>query len=122
MTQKFAFTQQQRLVAKEFDPVFKEGRRFKTDLFIFVYLHVSEGPNKLGLVTSKKKVRTAVQRNIVRRITRESFRLHQTDLVHYHVVAIANPAANNAVRQDLHQCLNQFWQYLIQRSKRDASG
>ena len=36
----------------------------------------------------------------VRRIIRESFRLHQEDLVHYHVVAIANPGANKATRQD----------------------
>ncbi len=115
-------TKQQHLIAKEFDNVFKQGQRFKTDLLYFIYCNVADAPNKIGLVTSKKKIRTAVQRNLLRRVARENFRLHQQQFYYYHIVVIANTQANNVARQDLHTCFQLFFQYLIRRSKRDALG
>lgn len=119
---KFTITAKQRLVSKEFDRVFKQGKRFKTDLVYFIYHRTTDATNKIGMVLSKKKVRTAVQRNLLRRIARENFRLHQQLFPYYHIVIMANAPANDATRQDLQTCFQQFFQYLIKRSKRDASG
>lgn len=105
-------------MAPEFDSVFQKGRRYKTDLFLFVYLAVADAPNKLGLITSKKKLPTAVKRNTVRRLIRECFRLHQPDFQHYHIVVMAHHTANQATPAELTACLDDFFHYLIKRSKR----
>ena len=67
--------------AADYKGVF-DGALFKVHQphFLFLAKH-SELPNsRLGLVVAKKKVRRAHERNRVKRLARESFRLHQHQL------------------------------------------
>ena len=58
----------------------KRGRRLNAAHFTLVlYDRRDEGPSRLGLVTSRK-VAKAVGRNRVRRVLRETFRLHRAAL------------------------------------------
>lgn len=114
------FTKVERLRGAEFDAVFQKGRRFKSDLFLFIYLHTNTVPNKLGLITAKKKLNTAVKRNLARRIIKEHFRLNKNQLNYYHIVAIAHKPQTETTREDYHRCANDFFSYLIKRSNRSA--
>ena len=124
-----SFTKAERLNSAEFDVVFKKGRRFKSDLFLFLYYHTETGPNKLGLITAKKKLKTAIKRNFARRTVKEHFRLNKLQLQHYHIVVIANHIpkelspviqSKKQLREHYHTCCKDFFDYLAKRSKRDA--
>jgi ribonuclease P protein component len=64
---------------------------------------------RLGLIVPKKIISTAVGRNRVKRLIRESFRLHQADLIGLDVVArikskIDADNLHNALQLGLTQC------------------
>jgi ribonuclease P protein component len=69
------------------------------------------GP-RLGLVIAKKRVRLAVQRNRLKRLARESFRLHQNALPSLDIVVLARDAAALASAAALHASLQRHWQRL----------
>lgn len=58
---------------RQFDHVFKRGRRFGGRLFLLVVAPNQEGCDRLGLAVSRR-VGGAVARNRARRLLRESFR------------------------------------------------
>ena len=77
----------------------------------------NEGPTaRLGLVVPKRQVRSAVRRNRIRRIVRESFRLHRADLPTLDVVVLLKDGRSAEVAADrLRACLEQLWE----RCRRD---
>lgn len=58
---------------KDFSRVYRDGRRFEGDFFVFYLLNKEEGKPRIGIVTPKQ-IGNAVKRNRVKRIIRESFR------------------------------------------------
>jgi len=64
-----------RLRSGDFARVYRRGRRAQGALFAVVVLENELGHSRLGLSVSKRHARQAVQRNRVRRILREAFRL-----------------------------------------------
>jgi ribonuclease P protein component len=70
------FNSDYRLLARsDFLKTWDRGKKFHSDFFIIVYLQKNSGPTRLG-VTVSKKVGGAVQRNRVKRLVREFFRLN----------------------------------------------
>jgi ribonuclease P protein component len=58
-----------RLTTKEWDVVFKSGRRIKSPSFTFVVMKPTPtAPNRVGVSVSKKVGKTAVVRNATKRI------------------------------------------------------
>lgn len=91
LTQRFTFVKQQRLLNnKAFTPVFNEPtfKIHQSNLLFFVKTATTLPNNlqtllpcsRLGLAITKKKIKRANQRNRVKRLAREYFRLHQHDL------------------------------------------
>lgn len=69
-----SFTKENRLITeKDFSRVYRDGRRFEGDFFVFNLLDKEEGKPRIGIVTPKG-IGSAVERNRVKRIIRESFR------------------------------------------------
>ncbi|MCC7328905.1 MAG: ribonuclease P protein component [Gammaproteobacteria bacterium] len=60
--------------AADFEAVFKEGRRSADQLFTVLYRPSGLDHARLGMAASAKRIRTAVGRNRIRRLIRESFR------------------------------------------------
>lgn len=58
----------------DFHQVFKFGSKSHGSCFLVLYKKNDLGINRLGLAVSKKNLKSAVKRNLVRRIVRESFR------------------------------------------------
>lgn len=70
---------------------------------------------RLGLIIAKRIIKSAVRRNAIRRLIRESFRLHQHTLAGLDIVVLVRcelPLQNNQV---IYECLKQQWQKLIER-------
>ena len=80
-------------------------------LLILARSNSSETP-RLGLVIAKKNIRLAVQRNRIKRILRESFRLRQETLIGLDIVVLARRGLDDLDNQQLHQLFHQQWQRL----------
>ncbi len=76
---KFCFLKSQRLLTSlEFKKVITTPSFKLTNEAFVVYVsldHLAENYPKLGLAITKKHIRKAVQRNLIKRLVRESFRL-----------------------------------------------
>ena len=72
------------------------------------------GP-RLGLAVALRIARTAVERNRIRRLIRESFRLHQRALPAVDIVVSARPKAQGAPREQLQASLADLWREVSER-------
>ncbi|MFH1230744.1 MAG: ribonuclease P protein component [Planctomycetota bacterium] len=78
---QFGLSKKERVVNdKEFEKVYKEGTIRKNGRVIIRYLPNDLGYSRLGIAVSKKVFRKAVNRNRIRRLIREAFRLNKNQL------------------------------------------
>ena len=107
------FSRQQRLLQpSEFQRVFaspaKAGDRYLTLLGRKNGL----GHARLGLAIAKRNIRTAVARNRIKRVIRESFRQVHARLGALDIVVLAKAQAAQASKQELFKALDHLWQDL----------
>lgn len=77
----FGFRKNHRLCkTDEFSSVFAFRKTIKGQYFEVLYRTNSSGTSRLGIIVGKQFVRSAVNRNLIKRIVRESFRLTRTQL------------------------------------------
>ncbi len=76
------------LSQKDFSRVFESKKLKRYDVFTIFYRQNSLGYPRIGLAVSKKNVATAVCRNKIKRIVRESFR-HSTIMANDYVVVVS---------------------------------
>ncbi len=114
----YAFSKKSRLqTAKDYQAVFATGRRFSSQ-----HAAMLANPNqlhygRLGLIVSKKQIRTAVARNCIKRIVRESFRLKQHELKGFDVIIIAYKSLASLNKIELHTCISKQWSRLLMQQK-----
>lgn len=65
--------------------------------------------SRLGLAIAKKSVRRAVDRNRVKRLVREHFRLHAEQIPPVDIVVMARHAIVSAENADIASALNNHW-------------
>ena len=110
------FRREQRLTqAEEFKRVFdratRVGNRWATVLAV---TNGDTGP-RLGLAIAKRKIRLSTRRNRLKRIVRESFRLHQSLLGGIDCVVLAGQAANDASPAQLRRAIDDLWPRIVKR-------
>jgi ribonuclease P protein component len=88
---EFGYPRQLRLLtAGDFQQVFEDVSIKVPDQRILILARPNKlNHSRLGFVISKKNIRRAVKRNLVRRIIRESFRLNQHSLPNIDMVILA---------------------------------
>jgi ribonuclease P protein component len=84
-------------------------------LFSLSVLANHETHPRLGLAIATRTFGTAVARNRIKRITRESFRMTQHALPAVDVTVAARDGARLATAQDLRASLERHWQTIIKR-------
>lgn len=114
------FRKQHRLqTAEGFSLVFADRRRLRGEIFDLHYRSQGSGAisgpvgARLGIVIAKKLAHRAVQRNLLKRLARESFRVARRELPPYDLVLrLAKPpgssldrAARSTWRADIEQLL-----------------
>lgn len=68
-----------------------------------------QGAPRLGLAVAVRVAGGSVGRNRIRRIVKESFRLHQREIPAVDLIVSARPRARGASAPDLHASLAALW-------------
>ena len=93
----------------DFDAAYARGRRLGDGFFAVIATMNEAGAPRLGMAVAVKVAGGAVARNRIRRIIRESFRLHQRSLPALDLVVSARPPARGASAAQLHASLEALW-------------
>ncbi|WP_437879866.1 ribonuclease P protein component [Pseudomonas sp. LRF_L74] len=67
---------------------------------------------RLGLVIGKKSVKLSVERNRLKRLIRDSFRLNQDALAGWDIVVVARKGLGDLENPELHQQFGKLWKRL----------
>jgi ribonuclease P protein component len=99
----------------EFRLVRQRGKKFADAFFSLSVLANHETHPRLGLSIATRTFGSAVARNRIKRLTRESFRLNQYSLPPVDVSVSAREAARQASPKDLRASLEKHWKAITQR-------
>jgi ribonuclease P protein component len=95
--------------------VYREARRSADGSFA-VFMRRNDGPvPRLGLSIAARVIGNAVRRNRVKRVVRESFRLHQHELPSVDIVVNARSGARDADNAALVRSLEKHWRAVIKQ-------
>lgn len=99
-----------RLTTKEWNTVYANGRRIKSPYFAMVYHKTQpKTPNKIGISVPKKRAKTAVLRNKIKRSILLLCDMWAREMNGLHVEIIVNNYENmKAFEKELKNTLNSF--------------
>lgn len=113
----FPFKKTQRLLnACDFKQVFDNNKVKVANSSLLILAKPTEKNSRLGLVIAKKNIPTAVQRNLIKRVARETYRKQQFENP-VDVVFLARNGADKLSRQKLTQIIQNSWVKLDARCK-----
>jgi ribonuclease P protein component len=95
--------------SSEFDAVFKASARVSVGALTAFVKSTSHGTARLGLAISRRAARSAVVRNRIKRLVRESFRHRRHALGGADVVVSARGGADKLSKADLWVALEKLW-------------
>ncbi|MDF1827894.1 MAG: ribonuclease P protein component [Legionellaceae bacterium] len=111
----FSFSKSRRLLIREdFDRVFKHANKLTTPEFTVLFCDNKQQQARLGLVISKKMIHKAHDRNRIKRVLRESFRLN-TKIPAVDVVVLARSGVAKADPVRIKANLDKLWNILSVR-------
>jgi ribonuclease P protein component len=99
----------------EFRAVRQRGRKM-ADAYFSLSIMANHGSHaRLGLAIATRVFGTAVARNRIKRIARESFRVNQHELPPVDVTVSAREAARLALARDLRASLDKHWKSIVRK-------
>ena len=109
----FTFSKQQKILkSSEFKKVYGKSSKIHSKYFLLLYVPEVEHA-RLGITVSKKCSKRAVDRNRLKRVVRESFRLHANQLPNADSVIIAKKQAVRVDNTALFSDLDHLWVKLV---------
>lgn len=107
------FTRQQRLITKaEFKSVFDQSNKTTQRHFLALFKPNQKPYARLGLVIGKRVANTAISRNRIKRVIRESFRLNQEQLKGLDIVIIGRQQCDTLDKTKLREGIEKLWEKL----------
>ena len=118
----FSFDKSLRLLnAQAYKSVFDDAQlKVSRQQVLLLSRHNSLSQPRLGLVIAKKNVRQATERNRLKRIIRESFRLKQDQLSGIDTVVLARRGLDQLSNTDLHTLFGKLWLQLQQKADKNT--
>lgn len=105
----------------EFSRVFKQAIRSSDRLLTILAISNHLSYPRLGLAISKKNAKRAIDRNRIKRVIRESFRLNQGKLPGIDCVVLAKPATRLATNAEIAESLDKHWNRLTKQCEKLSS-
>ena len=106
---KLAFPRELRLLTpSQFTFVFQQPQRAGTPQITILGRQNSLGHPRIGLTVAKKNVKRAHERNRIKRLTRESFRLRQHELPSMDFVVVAKKGVADLDNRALSEALEKL--------------
>lgn len=105
------------ITSADFSYVFdKQVARSVDDVFILLAAPSAENRPRVGLAIAKKRAKRAVDRNKLKRVIRESWRLNCQDYDNLDVVVMIKPGAHKHENKVLRDKLARHWTRLERRA------
>ena len=93
--------------------MFSRAKKSSDVLLTVLVKKNNEALARLGLAIAKKNVKKAVQRNKIKRIVRESFRLNKHRLEGFDIVVLCRQKAALASKKELAMSIQMHWEKLL---------
>ena len=100
------------LTADNYSFVFDKAERFGNYSFTVLARPNDLTHPRLGLAVSKKCAKRAVDRNRIKRLFRESFRINQHKLPSVDIIAMCKPSAIKLSNHEMHQQIEKQWHFM----------
>jgi ribonuclease P protein component len=100
---------------RDFDAAYAHGRRLGDGFFAVTATHNQTGAPRLGLAVAVRAAGGAVGRNRLRRLIRESFRVHQREIPAVDLVVSVRPGARAASGTTLRASLAVLWKKVAEQ-------
>ena len=114
MKNDFSFPRNQRLVTKaEYKSLFGESLKASQRYLLALYKPNNQVNARLGVIVGKRIAKSAVARNKIKRVIRESFRQSQDSLAGLDIIVIARQQCNSLDKFQLREGIEKLWQKLI---------
>ncbi|KZN14421.1 ribonuclease P protein component [Marinomonas sp. TW1] len=115
----YCFPRQVRLLnAGDYQSVFNDtsAKVFAGEFLLLAYKR-NDDQTRLGLIVSKKTDKTAVGRNRIKRLVRESFRHHKLTTTGLDIVFLARNGIKDIDNESLRPRLDKAWSQLAKKAK-----
>ncbi len=115
------FNPNNKLITKaEFKSVFDESFKVSQKFLTVLYKPNKKNQARIGLVVAKRSVNSAVARNQIKRVIRESFRLNQEKLAGLDIIVIARQQCGSLDKATLREGIEKLWEKLIKQYKHSS--
>lgn len=114
----FRFTREQRLLnAADFQRVFDNTKhKVSTRELLILGAANDLGHSRIGFIIAKKNIRTAVQRNRIKRIIRNFFRVHCSEFDTADLIIMARRGLDQRSNSEINRAFSDLWYKLVKQS------
>jgi ribonuclease P protein component len=100
------------LTPSHFSYVFSDAIPASTQYLTFLARYNQTNTPRLGITVAKKRVRTAVKRNRIKRLIRESFRHHAHQLPNVDIIVVVKSGCDTLSNEELFTLMEKTWRRL----------
>jgi ribonuclease P protein component len=105
------------ITAGDYRQVFTKPKRVSTPELLFLFSRNQQPNSRLGLAIAKKQLPLAVDRNRVKRLVRESFRIKRCEISSLDIVVMARKSLLNMDNTQIRLQLDKLWRQVILKGK-----
>ncbi len=103
------------LTPAQFKSVFSNPIKASSAEITLLAIPNSEQHPRLGLTVAKRYVKRANQRNRIKRVIRDSFRLNQHDIPHLDIVVLVRNGVMEMENTEINKLIEKLWRKLSRR-------
>lgn len=103
------------LTPAQFKSVFSNPIKASSAEITLLAIPNSEQHPRLGLTVAKRYVKRANQRNRIKRVIRDSFRLNQHDIPHLDIVVLVRNGVIEMENAEINKLIEKLWRKLSRR-------